>query len=175
MKKLTYLSIALSAFSLSLLIYYLRPIVTPVSLCEVSQHIELYRFNEIHIKAYLDSVGINEDDFDFNVSDFKNGCLTGASLYISERLKEQLKNDESLKIFIAELREKNDKIIKNREGKGIFVVEVEIVGKIEKQRKSEYGALVAPPPFVIKANLIKQISQIRFVSNKEILKLRDSE
>ena len=122
MKKLIYLLIGLSAFSISLLIYYLRPIVTPVSLCEISQHVELYQFSEIHINAYLDGVGINSDDLYFNVSDFKNGCLTGASLNISEQLKEQLKNDKSLKASISELREKNNKIIENREGKGIFVI-----------------------------------------------------
>lgn len=110
MKKPIYILIGVFTFSLSLLIYYLRPTVTPVSLCEVPQHVELYRFNEIRVKAYLDSVGLNKDDLDFNVSDIKNDCLTGASLIISEQLKEQLKSDESLKVFIAELREKNNKI-----------------------------------------------------------------
>lgn len=172
MKKLIYILIGFSAFSISLLIYYLRPIITPVSLCEVSQHVELYQFSEIHIKAYLDDVGISSDDLDFNVSDFKNDCLKSASVNISAQLKEQLKNDEGLKIFVTELREKNSKIIENREDTGIFVLEVEIVGKIEKQ-ETEYGGLIAPPPFLIEANQIKIIAPIRFISREEMLKFRN--
>lgn len=165
--------IGLSAFSISLFIYYLRPIVTPVSLCEISQHVELYQFSEIRIKAYLDGIGINSDELYFDVSDFKNGCLTGASLNISEQLKEHLKNDESLKALISELREKNNKLIENRENIGIFVIEVEIVGQIEKQ-ETENGGFISPPPFVIQANEIKTISSITFVSYEEISKFRNT-
>jgi len=168
MKKLVYILVAFSAFSIGVVVYYLRPIVSPVSLCEISQNAELYQFNEIRIKGYMYNVGKTEDDF--SVYDFSNDCLTGANLDITEQLKEQLINDEKLKVFIGELRQKNNDVIKNREGKGVFVGEVEIIGEIKKRTETTG---IASQPFVIKANKIKQISPIRFLSNEEILRFNN--
>ncbi len=165
MKKLIYILIALTAFTVGVVVFYLRPIVTPVSLCEISQHAELYRFNEIRVKAYLFSVGKEDSDF-YTVSDYKNGCVTGASLDISEKLK----NNANLGNLIQELRQKNNALREqNAEGKfvekdiyGFFDAEVEVTGKIEGI-SSCFGM-----PFVIKTENIKQISPIRFISSEEI-------
>ena len=164
MKKLIYIFVGLAAFSIGIAVYYLQPIVTAVPLCEISQHVELYEFNEIRIKAYLDGAGITEDDFNFySVSDFNNSCLTGASLEISEALK----NDDAFKKLARELRQKNT-YLREKKSDGVYIAEVEILGEIKKQLELESAPLVAPPPFIIKTKEIKQISPIRFLSYEEI-------
>ena len=172
MKKLVYILIAFSAFSFGIVVYSLRPIISPVSLCEISQHTELYKFNDIRIKAYLDNVGIDNDSLSYSVFDFGNNCLTGADLDISESLKEQLKNDKSLKVFINELRQKNNELMENR-AEGHFIGQVEIIGSIEKvsSKTDEIAGLISPLPFVIRADEIKQISPVHFMSHEEILEI----
>ncbi len=174
MNKLGYILSAFLAFSFGIVVYSLRPIVSPTSLCEISQHSELYQFNDIRIKAYLDNVGIDDDNLPYySVFDFGNDCLTGADLNISERLKEQLKSDENLSVFINELREKNNKLMENR-ADGHFIGQVEIIGCIEKvlPKTDETTGITSPLPFIIKVDEIKQIAPIRFMSHEEILEIQ---
>ena len=169
MKKLIYILIGVFTFSVSFWLFQLRPIVVPVSLCEISQHSELFQSKQLRVKAFLDNVRIDEDGReDFSVSDFRKGCVTGATLEISEELKAQLKSDESFQNFIMELRQKNDEIYKKRDGNGLFVAEIEIVGEIRKVEEPENASIVSPPPYIISANEIKQVSSIRFISREEL-------
>ncbi len=175
MKKLIYILIGIATFSIGFCIFQLRPLIVPVSLCEISQHSELFQSKQIYIKAFLDRVRIDEGGReDFSVSDLGKGCVTGATLEISEQLKSKLKSDESFQKFIGELRVKNYEEHKKRDGNGVFVAEIEIVGEIKKVEESEYGLLVSLPLFIITANEIKQISPIRFISKEEIVKFRQS-
>ena len=170
MKKIIYVLFAMFTFSIGFYLFKARPLVTTVSLCEISGDAELYRAKKIYIKAFLDGSGLDETDRDWSVSDYRDGCLTGASLVVSDKLKTQLENDEELNAAISELRQKKNKLIKNRED-GLFVIEVEITGEIERRPYSDYGGLVSPPPFIIRADQIKQISPIRFVSQEEIMQI----
>ncbi len=173
MKKLIYILIGIATFSVGFWIFQLRPLVVPVSLCEISQHAEFFQSKQIRVKAFLDNVRVDEDGREnFSVSDLGKGCITGATLEISEQLKSKLKGDETFQNFISELRGENDEIYKRRDGNGLFVAEIEIVGQIRKVEESEYGVIASPPPFIITANEIKQISPIRFVNNEEIMRLR---
>ena len=175
MKKLIYILIGVFTFSVSYWLFQLRPLIVPVSLCEISQHAELFQSKQIRVKAFLNNVITDEDGReDFRVSDMKNGCVTGATLEISEQLISKLKSDESFQQFIGELRDKNDEEYKNLEGNGIFNAEIEIVGEIKKVAETEKASLVSPPPFIITANEIKQISPIRFVSYEEVRRFSQS-
>ncbi|MGC2234765.1 MAG: hypothetical protein WA584_01215 [Pyrinomonadaceae bacterium] len=174
MKKIIYILFAIFTFSIGFWFFQMRPLIKTITLCEISGNVELYRSKHIRIKAYLDNVGEDKTDLDYSVSDYRNGCLTGASLVISDKLKEQLDNDGNLKALINDLRQKNNELNKNREGKGLYVLEVEIIGEIEKQPDSDYGVLVAPPPFIIKADKIEPISAIRYVNREEAIKSIDS-
>jgi hypothetical protein len=132
---------------------------------------ELFESKQIRIKAFLDGVGRTEDNSNnYSVFDFRNGCLTGASLEISEKIKEKLKSDENLKASISLMRQKQEEAFNNRRNASYtpvhYFAEVEITGEIGKY-ESEAGALVAPPPLIIKVNEIKQISPIRFLSHEE--------
>ena len=171
MKKLIYILVALTAFSIGFWLFHLRPLVTPVSLCEISQHAELFKSKQIRVKAFLDGVGRDESNLDdYSVSDFRNGCLTGASLEISEKIKEKLKSDENLKGSISLLRQKYEEAFDNRRNPsypaGYYLAEVEITGEIEKYTETETTS-IARIPFKIKVDEIKQVSPIQFISHEE--------
>lgn len=175
MKKLIYILSGIITFSIGFWIFQMRPLIIPVSLCEVSQHAELFQSKQIRVKAFLDNVRVDEDGREnFSVSDLGKNCVTGATLEISEHLKSKLKNDENFQHFVGELRGKNDELYRKRDGNGIFVAEIEIVGEIRKVEESENAVLVSPPPFIISANEIRQISPIRFVSREEIRSFKQS-
>lgn len=172
MKKLVYILIGIFTFSIGFWLFHLRPLVTPVSLCEISQHAELFKSKQIRIKAFLDGVGRDESNLDdYSVSDFKNGCLTGASLEISEKMKEKLKSDENLKASTNLIRQKREEVFRNRRNPnypaGYYVTEVEITGEIEEYIETETTG-IARIPFKIKVNEMKQVSPIRFISSEEL-------
>ena len=172
MKKLIYILIGIFTFSIGFWLFHLRPLVTPVSLCEISQHAELFKSKQIRIKAFLDGVGRIEDDLIYySVSDFRDGCLTGANLEISEKIKEKLKSDESLNASVKLIRQKREEAYYNRRNEnypaGYYVAEVEVVGEIEKYPETETTG-IARVPFGIKVNEIKQVSPIQFISPEEL-------
>lgn len=171
MNKITYILIGFITFSIGFSAYTLRPLMQAVSLCEVSQNSEFYRSKIIKIKAYLDNAIIDDEEIEedyFSVSDFSNSCLTGASLELSENLKSDLKKNENLNAFLKELGRKKRESFEKRNNSGIYIAEIEIVGRIEKREKlEETAALFEPPPFIIKADQIKQISPVRLLSSEE--------
>lgn len=168
MKKIVYILIGIFTFSIGFGSYLFRPFVTPVSLCEISQNAELYRSKQIKIKAYLDRASIyeNEEENFFSVFSFDSECLTGAHLEIAEELKTALKNNKNLRNFINELSEKQNEMLEKRDDSGFYIAEVEIVGEIETGARTSHS-----PPFIIKAEKIRQLSPISFLTREEILKL----
>ncbi len=173
MEKAIYILFGTFTFSVGFWLFSLRPLVVPVSLCEIPQNPSIYGSKQVHIKAYIDNVGISEDDLTyFSVFDFGNNCLTGASLHISETPKEKLKNDAGLKSFIDELRQKNNNLSENRSD-GHFIGQVEITGSIKKAiyNNETAGGAAVHFPFEIEASEIKQVAPIRFMSQEEIVKI----
>ena len=168
MKKFFYIIVGLFTFLIGFWSYLSRPFVTPVSLCEISKNVNLYRSKSIKIKAYLDQVpieGIYENEY--SVSDFNSSCLTGATLEPSDELKSQLQNEESLRNFINELSEKRQEDVEKRDGSKLYIAEIEIIGEISEQEKTGHY----PIPFKIKANKINQLSPIKFITNGEFQKI----
>lgn len=167
MKKIIYVLVGIFTFSIGFGSYYSRPFVTAVSLCEISQNAELYRSKQIKIKADLDGISIdeNEEENFFFVSDIDSGCLTGAHLEISDELKKELKNDGKLRNFLNEFTEKRKEGFKERGFSGVYIAEIEIVGEI-----SSFNITSDSQPFIIKAEKIRQLSPIRFLSREEFLK-----
>ncbi len=175
MKKAVYVLFGIFTFSVGFWLFNLRPLVTPVRLCKIPQNTEIYRSKQIYIKAYVDNVGASEDDLSyFSVFDFGDDCLTGASLNISEKFREQLKNDASLKSFIDELRLKNNQLYEKR-ADGHFIGQVEITGSIKKvlQNTETEGFATVYFPFEIEIVSMKQISPIHFMSQEEIVSIND--
>lgn len=176
MKKLVYILVAVFTFSIGFWLFHLRPVVMPVSLCEISRlDAELFKTKQIYVRAYLDSVGRTEDDLDsYSVYDLENGCFIGAKLEISGKIKEQLQNDDNLKASINLIRQNQEEAYDNRPNPRYkpvyYFAEVEITGEVKKY-ESEYGALVTPPPFIIKVDEIKQISPIRLINYEEFVNL----
>jgi hypothetical protein len=160
MKKLLYILVALLAFVAGVITFYVRPLVMPVSLHEVSQNWKLYYFNDVHIKAYLESGAV--PDYCCSVIGFQGNYMEGAGFDLTE----QLEKDENLKRLREELFQKN-KALNNKDfDKGEFVAEVIIIGRIEKVMGC-FG-----PPYYIEAREVKQVSPIRFISKEEFQKYK---
>ncbi len=167
MKKIFCIIVGLFTFSIGFWSYLSRPFVIPVSLCEISQNAELYKSKQIKIQANLDQVLIESgEENQYSVSDLNSNCLTGAILEPSEKLKLQLQNDENLRNFINELSEKQRKMYEKRDDSGFYLAEIEIVGEISSDRVTSHS-----PPFRIKADKIKQVSPIKFLTIEEFRKL----
>lgn len=171
MKKIFYIIVGLFTFSIGFWSYLSRPFVTPVSLCEISQNAGLYRSKQIEIKAYLDRVPTKDiEGNEYSISDFNSSCVTGADLELTDELKLQLQNDESLRNFINEFSEKRREDYEKRDDSGFYIAEIEIIGEISEQKKIGHY----PIPFKIKANQIKQISPIKFLTNEELKKMTEN-
>lgn len=174
MKKLIYILIALVAFSIGVIGYYLRPIVMSVSLCQIKQNASLYDKQTVRVKGYLDSLRMDETDnneIDFDgISSLEKGCETGASLVYSE----QLKTDETLKNLRQQIWEKNKEFVKTRFEEGWYLAEVEVVAEVNDMSNDGVTHCFAPD-LGLKVKEIKQVSPIRFVSREEAWKLNNSE
>jgi hypothetical protein len=168
MKIFFYIIVGLFTFSIGFWSYLSRPFVVPVSLCEISQNAELYQSKQIKIKAYLDRVPINENEYEdfYSVYDLNSNCLTGAILEPTDELKFQLQNDENLKSLINELSDKRREDYKKRDGSRFYFAEIEIIGEISSDRTTSHSI-----PFIINVDKIKQISPIKFLTNEELQKL----
>lgn len=160
-------------FSVGFWIFNLYPFSSPITLCEISQNIELYQSKQIRIKAYLYIAGFAEDNLSFySLSDFENNCYTTASLEISEKLRQSIENSNDFE-NLNELTQNNNKLLEEDNRKGFYVARVEIVGEIQEEEESNLQPLVPLPPFVIKANRLNQISPLRFVKYEEISKMKN--
>lgn len=173
MKKLIYILIAVFTFSVGFWLYHLRPLIMPVSLCEISERdAKFFESKKIRVKAFLDSAGTADIDLGWSVFDYRNGCLKGAALMISpEKIKEQLKNDENLNASVNLIRQKQQEEFDNRRNPSYTAVhyfaEVEITGEIQDVDSVE------PLPIIIKVDEIKQISSIHSISYEEIQEIRN--
>lgn len=162
MKKSIYIFVILLTFSVGVIAFYLRPIVTPVSLCEISQHAELYQFNDVRIKAYLD---VSKDGKLVSIYELKKGCEdVYADLWFSENFEENLpeeKLSDDLKKLINQLKEQTSEDLR-------AFAEVEVVGRIEKREMNCFAL-----PFYVKIKEIKQTSPIKFINvSEEIQRIR---
>lgn len=161
MKKLIYISVALSTLFIGVFAYYFRPLVKPVSLCEIEQNAGLYQFNEVHIKAFLD---VGKDGKFLNVFEIKKDCEdAGADLWFSENFEENLL-EEKLTVEFRNLIEQ----LKGQSSENIMAVaEVEIVGKLVKREMHCFSL-----PYYVKVKEIKQTSPVKFINvSEEIQKI----
>lgn len=166
MRKVIYIFVALLAFVIGTMSFYFRPLIQPVSLCEIKQNARLYDKREVYVRAYLEVLRLkeNEDDDYFDVvSSLGKGCIEGASLEYSE----QLKQSETLKQLCKEMSEANKELIKTKFDEGWYLVEVEIFGQVDDL--SDDGITHCfTPDLSLKVKELKQTSPIHFVSRQEI-------
>lgn len=158
MKKLVYILVAIFAFFFGFGIYKLRPLFMPISLVEISQDANLYYFNDVNIKAYLEVSPSGE--YCCSVIDFQDSFIEGAGFSLNDRLQW----DDNLQKFRRELYLKNKELDNEKLDKGEFVAEVIIVGRIRKVNTC-FG-----PDYFIEAKEVKQISPVRFISREEFRK-----
>ena len=160
MKKVIYILVGVFTFSISLLIFHLRPFVISVSLCEISENAQFYESKQINVKAFLVTGGYYDVTSGIKATDFRNGCSSEVNIEISEELK---KNETFSKID-DELFEKRREP-QNSGTDGWAIVEVEFVGELKANRKS---GIYDKPKFTIKATKVRQVSPIKFITLNEV-------
>jgi hypothetical protein len=172
MKKLIYIFVALTAFSIGVACFYLRPIVTPVTVCQIKQNAALYDKQIVYVRGYLSSVRMDEIDNDYfdGISSLEKSCEGGASLTYSEKFR----TDESLKELHQEIWEKNKDLAKTKFEEGWYLVEVEIIAEVNDMSNDGLTHCFGPD-LELRVNKIKQISPIQFVSREENWKLNNPE
>lgn len=164
MKKLIYILVAFIAFVIGTAAYYSSPKIIPASVYEITQNVELYQRQRIYIKGNLEIFKSKSGEpriyasiFDYKKFCSKN-CIAGADVDLTKIIE----NDKEVSNFVNELIEKSEQT--NFENGGYFA-EVEITGEIEKTR----GCFTSG--YLIKAESIKQISPIEFMSRSELEKI----
>jgi hypothetical protein len=151
MKKVVYILVAIFTFSVGYGLYQVRPFVTSVPICEVTQNIGLYNNREVHIKAFLEVSGeyISIDD----------GCINED---ISVDLAEELKGNATITELFKQLRQARSK-------NSHPMIKAEIIGTIKDIRNDGITGII-DPQFEIKIREIKPISKVVFITDREQLK-----
>lgn len=158
MKKIIYILVGISTFLFGVFSFYLRPVVTPISLCEATQNYEFYQFSNILIKADLTTY--KQGDVLY-VSEMKKGCIdAGADLVFSEDYEEsETISKEKLNSEFAELKEKT---IEQKSETSTAMADVIIKGRIVKRTMNCFAA-----PFYFEVEEIKQVSPVRIINIQE--------
>lgn len=159
MKKIIYVLLGISTFLFGVLSFYLRPVATPISLCEATKNADVYQFFDIRIKAKF---YVGEEGGSFQAFDFKKGCSdASAALILVDENNELLHNEKISKELLELVKEMRGKFTSFETPP---ITEVEIRGKLINKPLGCYT-----PPYTILVKEIKQVSPIKISTQEEIL------
>lgn len=162
MKKDLAILVALLAFIVGVVSYYVNPFSKYVTLCEISQKVSEYKSKTVHVKVIMMASGYHDVISPVFIADSKTNCRTKAHVIISG----ELMRDESFSKLREEVAWKRfaSPSIETRIEMG-NVVEIELIGKLEDVKES----IIAneKPTFTLKATNFKQLSEIRSITKGE--------
>lgn len=161
MKKLIYILIGIVTFSVSFWIFQMHPLVIPITLYELKQTGD-YKTRKFTVIGKLNAYKSGSDS-SINLQDYENNCSVEPQCFKSLELSEDAKNESSL--LITELVEKNKTFGITNFIPGDYLAEVEVTGELVEQK--EENPFCRCMIYNIKAERIKQISPIKFVTNEE--------
>jgi len=163
MKKDLSVLVALLAFIIGVVSYYVNPLSKYVNLCEISQRVGDYKSKTVHVKILMMAGGYYDVVSPAFLADSKANCRTKANIIISDEL---IRNEN-----FSKLRE--EVVWKRFESQSVEtplidignIVEIELVGKLEDVKES----IIAneKPTFTLKATNFKQLSEIHSVTKEE--------
>ena len=162
MKKLIYIFVALLAFACGLLVYYIRPLIIPISLAELRQNTEQYKSRKFKVTGKLEVVEA-ESIYFINLKDYENDCSGGPMCFKGLQLSNEVKA-ENIEL-IKELAEKNKTFGVTNFISGDYLAEVEVTGELIEEGESQFGGGMI---YDIKVEKIKRISPIKFVTAEEM-------
>jgi hypothetical protein len=161
MKKVVYIIAALTAFLLGISVYYIRPLIIPISLSELRENASHYKSRKFKVIGKLE-VWEAESVYSINLKDWENDCSGEPICFRGLEVSEELKAENIL--LLKELAEKNKTLGKTNFISGEYLADVEISGElVETENKYFSGTF-----YDIKVESMKQTSEIRFVTSEEI-------
>lgn len=164
MKKLICGFIAMLAFIFGLGIYYIYPLIIPISLDELRKNEKSYKsrrfkvFGKLEVIKFADTPG-----YSINLKDYENDCKDRICFKGLE-LTEEIKSENILLIDELATKNKTREVTNSIEGE--YLAEVEVTGKLVEKGESPFGGGMI---YSIKAEKIEQISPIKFVPVEEIM------
>jgi len=162
MKKAIYVFIALLAFACGVFVFYVRPLLIPISLSELRQNISHYKSLRFKVVGKLE-VWEAESTYSINLKDYENDCSGDNLCFRGLELSEEVMAENIL--LVKELAEKNKTFGKTNFIRGDYLADVEITGQlVEGEQNPFFGGSV----YDIKVEKMKQISPIRFVTVEEM-------
>ena len=162
MKKLIYICVALLAFACGLVVYYVRPLIIPISLSELRQNTSDYEFRKFRVLGKL-QVWESGSTYLINLKDYENDCSKEPFCSRSLQLSEEVKAENIA--LIKELAEKNKTFGVTNFIRGEYLAEVEVSGQLVEKGENPFCNCII---YEIKVEKIKQISPIKFVTNEEM-------
>ncbi len=160
MKKFIYVLIALLTFACSVFVFYIHPLIFPISLAELRQNASNYKSRKFKVVGKLE-VWEAESVKSINLKDWENGCSREPFCFRGLELSEDIKAENSL--LLNELAEKNKTIGKTDLRHGEYYVEVEITGRLVEKENEYFGGIY----YDINVDELKPISPIKFVFVEE--------
>jgi hypothetical protein len=157
MKKAICVLVALLAFTCGVFVFYIRPLVIPISLSELRENTSHYKSRKFKVVGKLE-VWEAESIYSINLKDWENDCSGEPGCFRGLEMSEEVKAENIL--LIKELAEKNKTFGKTDFRRGEYLADVEITGNlVEKGRDPFFGGTI----YEIKVEKLKQISPIKFV------------
>ncbi len=162
MKKDLSILVALLAFIVGVVSYYVNPLSKYVTLCEISQRVSEYKSKTVHVKVIIMASGYDDVISPVFIADSKANCVTKAHIIISGEVRRdenfsKLREEITWKRFESQPRE-------TRINMG-NAVEIELIGKLEDVKESSIAN--EKPTFTLNATNFKQLSEIRSVTKEE--------
>jgi len=161
MKKAIYVLVALLAFTCGVFVFYVRPLLIPISLSELRQNISHYKYFKFKVVGKLEVLK-PESTYFINLKDYEKDCSGDNFCFRGLELSEEIKAENIL--LLEELAEKNKTIGKTDFRRGDYLADVEITGNLVERENSLGG----DPIYKINVEKLKQISPIRFVLVEEM-------
>lgn len=157
MKKVLYVSIAVSAFFCGVGVFYVRPLLVPLSLFELRQNISRYKSRDFKVIGKLEVTEFDSTYF-VNIKDWENECSAEPKCFRGLQLSERvLRENFSL---LEEIAEKNHTIGKTDFRHIEYYADVEITGSLVE---TENQYFTVDSSYDIKVEAIEYLSPVKFV------------
>jgi hypothetical protein len=158
MKKAICILVALLAFTCGVFVFYVRPILVPISLFELRHNASQYKSHKFKVIGKLTVWKADESTYYIGLTDWEGRCSSvnycGYSLRVSEEL---IAENETL---VRDIAQKNETNIKTDFRSFEHIANVEITGFLVEEEQTEYFPGIYD---VIKVEKIKQLSPVKFV------------
>jgi hypothetical protein len=159
MKKVIYVLFAVFTFSIALVLFQMRALVIPVTLCDARQSAAFLRGGKIRLKGFLE-VRKSDDGYDASLTNAEKECFGSATI---TNVEELIKDEKIAGLF--------DELSGLESEDGWRAAEVEISTDKFEDLKESGITYCFTTRFHLKVKSLRQTGQIRFFNREEIKQL----